>query len=172
MLVAMMLPLTSPIVHHVWTRSLAKRRRRAVALTLATYLGIWLGAYGVLAVLSLAVRSVTVLGELGLLAAAAGVALVWQGTATKQRLLNRCHALPSLPVFGAAAEIGSVRLGAIAAARCIGSCWALMALPLLAGGAHLLWMAAVSGVMVSERFATPREPRMGVTRSPLSSEPV
>ena len=42
MLGAMMLPLTLPTLAHVWRTSLARRRRRAVALCLCAYLAIWL----------------------------------------------------------------------------------------------------------------------------------
>ena len=162
MIVAMMLPLTAPAVVHVWTHSLAARRTRAVVSMLIAYVGVWAAACAALSRMSFYVRSTAGMDDLPMLCAAAGLALAWQGSAAKRRLLNRCHALPPLPVFGAAAEIGSLRLGALSALRCIGACWALMALPIVAGPAHLLLMAGVSLLMLSEQCATPRWPRTDI----------
>jgi len=159
MLMAMMLPLLGPAVSRVWSRSLAHRRPRALTLFLAGYFAVWTG---VCAVLSGAVAFGRLDGawtELRTPVLFAGVAILWQGSAAKRRFLNRCHVVPSLPAFGLSADVASLRFGLRSALACAGSCWGLMAFTLVSGRAHLAAMAAVSAVMLVERFAAPRPVR-------------
>jgi predicted metal-binding membrane protein len=152
MLLAMMTPLLWQPLAHVWDRSLAERRGRAVLLFLGSYFGVWMLAMAVLALAALGLRIVA--GSAAMTFAIAAVAAVlWQMTPAKARFLNRCHALRPLPAFGLAADIGSLRYGLQVAAPCIGTCWAMMLLPLTGDTAHIAVMAMTALWMLSERYS-------------------
>ena len=159
MLAAMMPLLLLWPLEHIWARSLADRRVRAMGLFFLGYAGAWLFAMALLVLVSSALRMAMDRGTLSAFLIALGAAVVWQGSAIKRVLLNRCHALPSLPAFGAAAEWGSFKFGMETGLYCVGACWALMLLPLLAGSLHLAVMAAVAIFMLHERHATPKPAR-------------
>ena len=129
MLLAMMTPLLWQPLAHVWDRSLAERRGRAVLLFLGSYFGVWMLAMAVLALAAVALRIVAGSAAMAF-AIAAVAAILWQMTPAKALFLNRCHALRPLPAFGLAADIGSLRYGLQVAAPCVGTCWAMMLLPL------------------------------------------
>jgi predicted metal-binding membrane protein len=154
MLAAMMLPLLWLPLSHVWDGSLAARRPRALALFLAGYGAVWLAALALLWPAAILLRL-----ALGGAAAAAlavlGLALLWQGTAAKARLLRRAHELPALPASGLGAELASLRFGAGLGVTCVGACWALMLLPMVAGDYRLALMAACAAAMLAERYAAP-----------------
>jgi predicted metal-binding membrane protein len=152
MLLAMMTPLLWQPLAHVWDRSLAERRVRAVLLFLGSYLGAWMLAMAVLALAAVALRIVAGSAAIAF-AIAAGVAMLWQMTPAKALLLNRCHALRPLPAFGLAADIGSLRYGFQVAAPCIGTCWAMMLLPLTGDTAHIVVMVMTALWMLSERYS-------------------
>lgn len=156
MFAAMMLPLAGPPVVHVAGRSLARRRRRAVALFLAGYALPWTAATVVL--LAAAAR----IGAAGSpLAPALAVVLIAavQCSPWKQRCLNRCHAHPALAAFGPRADRDVLRFGASHSLWCMGSCAALMLLPMLVHGGHLVVMAAVTVWLAGERLERPLPPR-------------
>src|SRR3954447_2197792 len=152
MLLAMMTPLLWQPLAHVWDRSLAERRMRAVLLFLGSYFGLWMLAMAVLALAAVALRIVAGSAAIAF-AIAAGAAVLWQMTPAKARLLNRCHAMRPLPAFGLAADVGSLRYGLQVAAPCIGTCWAMMLLPLASDAAHLVVMAMTALGMLSERYS-------------------
>jgi predicted metal-binding membrane protein len=152
MLLAMMTPLLWQPLAHVWDRSLAERRARAVLLFLGSYFGVWMLAMAVLALAAVGLRIVA--GSAAIAFAVAAVAAVlWQMTPAKTRFLNRCHALRPLPAFGLAADIGSLRYGLQVAAPCVGTCWAMMLLPLTGDTAHIVVMAMTALWMLSERYS-------------------
>jgi predicted metal-binding membrane protein len=152
MLLAMMTPLLWQPLAHVWDRSLAERRVRAVLLFLGSYFGIWMLAMAVLALAAVALRIVAGSAAIAF-AIAATAAVLWQMTPAKTLFLNRCHALRPLPAFGLAADIGSLRYGLQVAAPCIGTCWAMMLLPLTGDTAHIVVMAMTALWMLSERYS-------------------
>jgi predicted metal-binding membrane protein len=152
MLLAMMTPLLWQPLAHVWDRSLAERRVRAVLLFLGSYFGVWMLAMAVLALAAVALRIVAGSAAVAF-AIAAGAAVLWQMTPAKALFLNRCHALRPLPAFGLAADIGSLRYGVQVAAPCIGTCWAMMLLPLTGDTAHIVVMAMTALWMLSERYS-------------------
>ena len=152
MLLAMMTPLLWQPLAHVWDRSLAERRVRAVLLFLAGYFGVWMLAMAVLALAALALRIAAGSAAIAF-AIAAGVAVLWQITPAKALFLNRCHALRPLPAFGLAADIGSFRYGIQIAAPCVAACWAIMLLPLTSDAAHIVIMAMTAVLMLSERYS-------------------
>lgn len=156
MLLAMMPPLLTQPVAHLWDRSFARRRWRAIGLFVAGYGAIWtLAGIGLMAI-------AIVVSELGrqvalpAFLAAAVLALLWQSSPAKQICLNRCHHLPRLAAFGLAADVDSLRYGITSGIWCVGACWALMLIPLIAEGMHLLAMAAVSAYLLIERLAEAR----------------
>jgi predicted metal-binding membrane protein len=163
MQIAMMSPLLRVPLAHVWNRSLYGRRRRAVFLFITAYASTWIGMLALLTLFSVILRTMAGSSEIVPFSIALGTALVWQGSAAKQRFINRCHALHPLPAFGLAAELGSVRFGVTTALWCIGTCWALMLLPFVASQAHLFTMAAVSLIMICERYARPRQAQASVS---------
>ncbi len=155
MLLAMMTPLLWQSLVHVWDRSLAERRVRAVLLFLGGYFGVWMPAMAVLTLAAVALGIAAGSAAIAF-AIAAGVAVLWQVTPAKAVFLNRCHALRPLPAFGRAADIGSFRYGVQIAAPCIGTCWALMLLPLTGDAAHIAVMAMTTLLMLSERYSGTR----------------
>jgi predicted metal-binding membrane protein len=152
MLLAMMTPLLWQPLAHVWDRSLAERRVRAILLFLGSYFGLWMLAMAFLALAAVGLRIAA--GSAGIaFAIAATAAVLWQMTPAKALFLNRCHAQRPLPAFGLAADIGSLRYGLQVAAPCIGACWAMMLLPLTGDAAHIVVMAMTALWMLSERYS-------------------
>jgi predicted metal-binding membrane protein len=176
MLLAMMALLLWQPLAHVWDRSLAERRVRAVLLFLGGYFGLWMLAMAVLTLVAIAFRIAAGSAAIAF-AVAAGVTVLWQMTPAKARFLNRCHALRPLPAFGLAADIGSFRYGVQIAAPCIGTCWAMMLLPLTSDAAHIVVMAMTALWMLSERYSGTRPfnlfalawARRGLTRNRQAS---
>lgn len=159
MVLAMMTPLLWQPLTHVWQRSLAERRIRAVLLFLGGYVGLWMAATAVLSCLAIALRLAAGNSAAALAIALAG-AVLWQTTPAKVQCLRRCHDLEPLPAFGLAADWASVRFGIQIAGFCIAACWAMMLVPLTSDVAHVALMAAVAFIMLVERYSEPR--RLGL----------
>ncbi|MFI4976632.1 MAG: DUF2182 domain-containing protein [Caulobacterales bacterium] len=161
MLTAMMAPLIALPVSHIWRRSLARRRVRAIALFVAAYGAVWMA--GGLALTLIAAGLVSLAGGDRALALALAVALAaaWRLSPAKQALLNRCHRLPTLAPFGWAADSSCARYGLTAGLTCFGACWAPMLVPLTAPGAHLALMALTCLILTAERLAPASPPRWG-----------
>lgn len=150
MATAMMVPAAMPAVGHVGGKSLFWRRRRATVEFLAVFLGLWI-AFGAL-----------VLGPLGswgpagspyAFAAALALAALWQLTPLKWRAMRACHRSRPLPPRGWRASAGVADFALHNGSACIASCWAMMLAASLAGPAGLLWMGAMTAVMVVEKLA-------------------
>jgi predicted metal-binding membrane protein len=152
MLAAMMLPLTAPMVGHVWARSFPARRTRAVGLFLGGYLLVWaIATAAATPVLIVARGAVGALGAapvLGLIGAM--LAAWWQLTASKRLALNRCHGTVPLRAFGSAADRDAASFGLLHGARCVRVCLPVMVLPML-GGAGLSAMAVIFVLLLGER---------------------
>jgi predicted metal-binding membrane protein len=158
MLTAMMVPLLNAPIRHVYARSFAHRRARAITLFILGYAMIWMATGVVLLALSMVIPLIPVQSFL-LVASVALITLVWQCSPAKQRCLNQRHVHPELAAFGAAGDIGALRFGVTHAVWCVGSCWALMLLPLLISHGHLVIMAAVALWLAAERLDRPLAPR-------------
>ena len=156
MFAAMMVPLSGAPVRHVRDRSLARRRRRAVALFAASYALPWIAA--TLALLMLA-RRIVAADSAVVLALAVLAAAVCQSSPRKQHCLNRCHGHPALAAFGGRADLDVLRFGFSHAWWCIGSCAALMLLPMLFTRGHLAVMAGATLWLAGERLEKPMPPR-------------
>ncbi|MFD4737165.1 DUF2182 domain-containing protein [Streptomyces virginiae] len=158
MSVAMMLPAAVPALVHVGTNSLRWRRRRAMATFAAVYLAVWVG-YG--ALLLAPARLWARLPEGVALACALALAAAWQLTVHKRRALRDCHRSSPLPPSGRRAVAGACRFGLRQGWACLRSCWALMLVMAVASGGNgmLVWMAVLTGIVITERLArTPRRP--------------
>ncbi|MBV8492252.1 MAG: DUF2182 domain-containing protein [Alphaproteobacteria bacterium] len=165
MLLAMMPLLVAEPVAHLWRRSLARRRMRAVGAFVAAYLALWI-LLGLPLMLGAVALRAWVAAELPLASLALGFALLWQLTPAKQICLNRCHRLPRLAAFGLAADRDCLAYGLTTAIWCIGACWGLMLLPLVVDRMHLAVMAAVSIVLIAERQRPARPARWPRIRLP------
>ncbi|WP_406076562.1 DUF2182 domain-containing protein [Streptomyces virginiae] len=158
MSVAMMLPAAVPALVHVGTNSLRWRRRRAMATFAAVYLAVWIG-YG--ALLLAPAQLWARLPEGVALACALALAAAWQLTVHKRRALRDCHRSSPLPPSGRRAVAGTCRFGLRQGWACLRSCWALMLVMAVASGGNgmLVWMAVLTGIVITERLArTPRRP--------------
>jgi predicted metal-binding membrane protein len=157
MLTAMMAPLLIPALRHVYTRSLPRRRSRAITLLIAGYAATWSMGWLILHAVATAVHA-TLPHDGAVIAVGLLAAVLWQLSAGKQVCLNRRHAHPPIATFGRAADTAALRFGVTHAFWCIGSCWALMLLPLLYDDSHLIVMAIVTLWIWAEPFDTPVRP--------------
>ncbi|MCM2439950.1 DUF2182 domain-containing protein [Agrobacterium vitis] len=159
MLIAMMsLILRDPIMH-IWNRSLKRRRVRSLGMFFVSYCSLWAVCAPMLVVLGMLLRVAASLVDLPVLLLALGLVGLWQITPWKQRLLNQCHWTPRLSAFGWAADRDCLCYGLREGGLCVGTCWALMVLPFAVHDYHLLFMAAASTIMVSERLRPGRPAR-------------
>ena len=152
MVVAMMVPVTLPAVRYVGLNSMRRRRLRAMAVYTASYVGVWV-AFGVSA-LGLAHLATHHLGlsDDALLALALAAAAVWQLTRAKRRALFACGRTVPLPPSGRRADAGCARFALLQAWRCIRSCWALMLVMVAVGHSSLVWMVALTALVVAEEL--------------------
>jgi predicted metal-binding membrane protein len=154
MIVAMMAPLLTQPLAYIWNRSLARRRRRAIALFIAAYVAVW-----TIAVVLLQAAAAGLMAIAGGWAAALGVVLLWHAMPARQGVLNRCHRLPNLSAFGWRADGDCLRFGLGAGLWCVGACWAAMLLPMVLASGHLLAMPIVAAFLLVERQLPGRAPR-------------
>ncbi len=152
MVVAMMVPVTLPAVRYVGLNSVRRRRRRAMALYTAVYVGIW-ALLGVTALgIDHVLRAHLGLGDRLLLVLALLVAAGWQLTRAKRRALFACGRTVPLPPFGRRAYAGCARYALLHARRCIQSCWAIMLVMVAVGHSQLVWMTALTALVVAEEL--------------------
>jgi predicted metal-binding membrane protein len=158
MLLAMMPPLLTQPIAQLRLHSLARRRKRAVALFVAGYGAVWMLA-GV-ALMGAAVALNLLADRMGVpaLMIAAAIAMVWQAAPPRQHALIRCHRAPGLSAFGGEADRDCIRFGLTHGFWCAVTCSPLMLLPLAAPGLHLPLMAVVSAALMLERLAPARRP--------------
>ncbi len=159
MLIAMMPPLLSSPLQHVWRQSLSRRRWRAAGLFLCAYVFGWLVAGGLLISCAVLAEALLIETRFDPIVVAVVIALAWQATPLKQLALNRCHHRPPLTVFGANAELDAFRFGCERAFWCVGTCWAFMLCTLLSNNVlHWAVMAAAMSVSLFERTREPQAP--------------
>ena len=159
MLLAMMpLSLARPILH-LWVRSLARRRTRAIAAFLIAYFAVWMAAGPVLLTIAVVVRMAAKGSDVLAIALALVLALLWRLCPIRQICLNRCHGLPRLSPFGFAADRDCLLFGVRTGAWCVGACWPLMVVPLVVDVMHLAAMLAVTLLLLNERLAPTRPVR-------------
>jgi len=117
------------------------------------YLAVWC-AYGVL-VLSLAAVLATAAWPslVGALTLAAG----WQLSASKRRFLEAAASPVVLAPAGGRRFAGTLTGGARRGAACLGSCWAIMLVMAEVASEQLLWMVALSALVVLEHRSWHRQ---------------
>jgi predicted metal-binding membrane protein len=146
MSMAMMLPVALPAVGHVGFNSLRRRRRRAMALYVCVYVGVW-AVFGLAALSGERwLREVASLDRSVLLAGALALAAVWQVSWLKRRALNQCLRTVPLPPVGLRADVGCAHFAVRHGWRCIQSCWALMIVMAIVGHAGLLALGAMAAL--------------------------
>jgi predicted metal-binding membrane protein len=152
MVVAMMVPVTLPAVRYVGLNSVRRRRQRAMALYTAVYVGAWaLLGVTVLGVDHL-LRVHLGLGDRVLLVLALLAAAGWQLTRAKRRALFACGRTVPLPPLGRRADAACARFALVHALRCMQSCWALMLVMVAVGHSSLVWMGALTALVVAEEL--------------------
>jgi predicted metal-binding membrane protein len=152
MVVAMMVPVTLPAVRYVGLNSMRRRRQWAMALYTTVYVGVW-ALFGLTALATEHLLSVHLgIGDPVLLALALAVAAGWQLTRAKRRALFACGRTVPLPPLGRRADAGCARFALLHGWRCVQSCWAIMLVMVAAGHASLVWMLALTGLVVAEEL--------------------
>ena len=170
MMTAMMLPPATPVF--LLFLSVMRRRHGAApaALTgafVGGYLAIWAG-FSVLATLAqVALHAAALLspGALRVTPPIAGALLiaagVWQWTPMKRACLAHCRSpFQFLTTAWREGLGGAFSMGARHGLWCLGCCWLLMTLLLVAGVMNVLWVAALSALVLLEKVA-PQGMRLG-----------
>jgi predicted metal-binding membrane protein len=162
MMAAMMLPSVAPMV------LMFARLRRGSGQASST--DAWLFALGYLIVWSV-FSAIATAGQIGLQHAAiigdalrvtpliGGIILiatgVYQLTPLKEACLSHCRSpLTFFMTCWHEGRFGALRMGLSHGAYCVGCCWLLMALLFVAGVMNLLWVAAITALVLIEK-ATP-----------------
>ena len=158
MVVAMMGPMLTEPIRHIWVRSFARRRAPAITLYLAGYGMVWMVVGALL--LTLAFMLASIVGSSSWpLAVALAAAAVWQFSPLKQMCLNRGHVHAALAAFGWPATRDALKFGVVHGFWCVGTCSMLMLAALLFAKGHLLAMGAATAFLVTERFERPATPQ-------------
>jgi predicted metal-binding membrane protein len=177
MMVAMMVPSVSPMVLTFMSvnRARCERQRPFVPtwIFLSGYLVAWT-AFSALATIgqwalhgSALVSSAMVVTSPWLAAALLVAAGLFQLTPLKRACLVRCRApLTFLMTEWREGWSGAFLMGLRHGAYCVGCCWLLMSLLFVAGVMNLLWVAAISLLVLAEK-ALPAGPRLGRTAGRL-----
>jgi predicted metal-binding membrane protein len=159
MIAAMMVPSSLPLVRMYAAASAgAPERGRAMAAFLGAYALVW-SAFGAVAFLGDAGVHALVASSAWMSshdwAIAPSVLLLagaFQFTPLKDACLRACrHPASFLRRHYRRGASGGFWLGARHAAFCVGCCWALMLVMFAVGTASLIWMAALTALMVHEK---------------------
>jgi predicted metal-binding membrane protein len=154
-----MLPSSLPLVRmYAAASERAPDRGAAMAAFLGAYALVW-GAFGAVALAGDAALHAGVAASPGLRAhewaIAPSVLLLagaFQFTPLKDACLRACrHPASFLRRHYRRGVRGGFQLGARHGLFCVGCCWALMLVMFAAGAASLIWMAALTGLMVHEK---------------------
>jgi predicted metal-binding membrane protein len=159
MIAAMMLPSSLPLVRMYAAATVGTPdRSRSMAAFVGGYALVW-SAFGALAFVFDAGIHATVnaspwveehdwaIGPSVLLLAGA-----FQFSSLKDACLKACrHPASFLRRHYRRGPAGGLMLGARHGVFCVGCCWALMLVMFAAGAANLIWMAALTGLMVHEK---------------------
>ena len=149
MMVAMMLPTAMPAV--------------TTSLFIAGYLAVWIGYSVVAAAGQVALSQAALLTPMlkstsqALSVAILLAAGIFQFTALKEMCATQCRT----PFAFFLAEwrdgkTGALMLGLKHGSYCVGCCWALMAVMFVVGAMNLLWMAALTLLMLAEKVVPAR----------------
>lgn len=169
MTAVMMLPVVAPwlrAVHRIertgrWATGTTHSGSRTGSLTVTGgfalgYGGAWAGFSAVAAALQVALGALgfaAPLRDLGGIQAGVPLMLVgaYQFTGIKDRCLSKCRSpMGYLLSHWHPGGRGGLRMGFGHGLHCLGCCWALMLLALVVGHMHLIWMAVLTALMITE----------------------
>jgi predicted metal-binding membrane protein len=159
MVFAMMGPLLAAPMDHLWHRSFARYRVRAIALFLMSYVVVWCL---VCALYTLAIDAASrhQIDQAALLVALLPLAGIWQFSAFKQYAVQRCHLRPPISVFGVRAWLDPVWFALRLGFWCVSSCGALMLVAFVTPDAGMLAMLMASAIIFYERTRWARSRRL------------
>ncbi len=163
MMVAMMLPSAAPVIllfsRIGATRTASGRRSTPVSFFASGYLAVWLAFSAVAALVQWALHSLALLSPemrsaspilSGVILIAAGL---YQWLPAKQSCLTHCRSpLGFLTTSWKEGRKGAIGMGITHGAFCLGCCWMLMLLLFVGGVMNLLWVAAISIVVLVEKI--------------------
>lgn len=162
MMVAMMLPSATPMIllfsRIGATRSARESSSTPVGFFAAGYLAVWVAFSGVAAVVQWTLHSLAVLSP-GMRTASPVVSAAiliaagaYQWLPVKQSCLRNCRSpLGFFSTSWREGRFGAVNMGLTHGTFCVGCCWMLMALLFVAGVMNLMWIAALSAVVLLEK---------------------
>ncbi len=170
MMVAMMLPALMPWLRVFGTMAGDAYPGRRAAAVVAQFTGgyfvIWLAYSAAAAAMQGGLQQLTVLRlDLSVGATLGGLLLIAAGLFQLTPLKEAClaHCRSPLSFFLArwdGGPRGPFKMGAHHGVWCVGCCWALMVLSFVLGVMNLLWMAALTAMIVAEQ-RTPRRWQLG-----------
>jgi predicted metal-binding membrane protein len=162
MVVAMMLPKLSQPVEAICRQSLKRNRLPLSILFVLGYVYTWIVAGIFFVAIIIALNLLMPLSYIPAVVVFL-IALVWQFSPVKQRLLNLGHAHAVLPAFGWRPFRDALLFGVQHGLWCVGAGWALMLFPMLLPAGHNLAMIVVTFIMLSEHMENPRYPQWQFT---------
>ncbi len=157
MLFAMMLPVVSGPLSHVWAQSFRHDRVVASASFVLGYTAIWVIAAFPLIYLAVFLRLTTSVPYLQFVLAI-GMMLIWQMMPWKQYAQNKCHSQRPLSAFGSTTFRSGTRYGVTHGFWCFTTCSPIMLAALAAPSHSLAWMIAATLWIWAERLESPRKP--------------
>jgi predicted metal-binding membrane protein len=162
MVVAMMVPVAAPTVAAFADVAAMDSGKPAAALRVSAFVAGYLLSWSLFCLLATVAQwgihmsarldplisaSSSMLG--GVLLISAGL---YQWSPMKDRCLTQCRStIAFLVARWREGTGGALAMGVIHGVHCIGCCWALMALMLFAGAMNLLWIAALTLLMLAEK---------------------
>lgn len=163
MMIGMMLPSATPMIllYALMRRREVARERKlpATALFVAGYLAVWSGFSLVAAIIQAAFTHSGLMSDDMLLASLrlAGAVLIgaglYQFAPIKNACLAQCRApLQFLSRHWRDGRAGVFRLGVVHGAYCLGCCWLMMLVLFAVGVMNLLWVAALSVLVLLEKL--------------------
>ena len=168
MMIAMMAPSAAPTIllyarvhRHSAGRGQLEDKPPPTAAFAAGYLLIWLVFSIAAAVLHQGMESSGIISSMGSRSQwlSAGVLIAagaYQFTPLKSACLFHCRSPAEfLARHWRPHSIGAMRLGAIHGAYCVGCCWALMTLLFVGGTMNLVWIAALTILVLAEKLLPP-----------------
>lgn len=172
MMIAMMVPSAVPVIllyarvhRHAHAQGQLSDDIAPIGAFVMGYLALWLGfafvatalqwmlvSVGIVSAMTIGSRSQWLSG--GILLAAG----LYQFTPLKQACLSHCRSPASfVSRHWKPGRLGALRLGMMHGAYCIGCCWLLMALLFVGGVMNVVWIAAITLLVLAEKLL-PRGP--------------
>jgi len=155
MMAAMMLPALLPVVR-LYEHAAARGRAAPTAFFVLGYLAVWSVMAGPAYLAWSALEQPLAEGRpwVARVAGATFLIAVWQFTPLKMLCLRHCRSpLGFFLRFGGSIRrpLGAARMGAAHGVFCFGCCWAIFAVLIVLGTMSLMWMAALTALIVLEK---------------------